>query len=81
MCFLNYHPGIKEAFSISVFGIACAAVGFRLCFADNWNFNASNPCLHVGGNYYQNRNLGLFYVNYNRTSNANDNIGCRILSI
>ena len=25
---------------------------------DNWNFNASNPCLHVGGNYNQNLNHG-----------------------
>jgi hypothetical protein len=46
---------------------------------DNWNFNSSNPCLHVGGNYNQNLNHGLFYVNYNSSSNSNDNIGCRIL--
>ena len=32
--------------------------------SDNWNFNASNPCLHFGGNYNQNGNHGLFYVNY-----------------
>lgn len=47
---------------------------------DNWNFNGSNPCLHHGGNYNQNQNHGPFYVNYNRTSNSNDNIGCRILA-
>ena len=46
---------------------------------DNWNFNASNPCLHVGGNYNQNLNHGMFYVNYNGTSNSNANIGCRLL--
>lgn len=46
---------------------------------DNWNYNASNPCLHRGGNYNQNLNHGLFYVNYNGTSNANANIGCRHL--
>ncbi len=46
---------------------------------DNWNFNGSNPCLHHGGNYNQNQNYGPFYVNYNRTSNTNDNIGCRLL--
>lgn len=46
---------------------------------DNWNFNASNPCLHHGGNYNQNQNHGPFYVNYNGTSNTNDNIGCRLL--
>lgn len=49
--------------------------------ADNWNFNASNPCLHVGGNYGQNRNHGLFYVNYNGVSNASANIGCPTLPI
>ena len=46
---------------------------------DNWNFNASNPCLHVGGNYNQNLNYGLFYVNYNSASNTNANVSCRIL--
>ena len=48
---------------------------------DNWNFNTSNPCLYVGGNYHQNTNHGLFYVNYNRSSNSNANIGCRILFV
>ena len=47
--------------------------------SDNWNFNASNPCLHFGGNYNQNGNHGLFYVNYNSVSNSNRNIGCRVL--
>lgn len=47
--------------------------------ADNWNFNSSNPCLHFGGNYNQNGNHGLFYVNYNSTSNSNANIGCRLV--
>ncbi len=62
-------------------GIVSAAVAgsFTCAVADNWNYNASNPCLHCGGNYNQNQNHGLFYVNYNRTSNANSNIGCRIL--
>ena len=43
--------------------------------ADNWNFNASNPCLYFGGNYNQNGNHGLFYVNYTNASNSNANIG------
>ncbi len=46
---------------------------------DNWNYNASNPCLYAGGNYNQNLNYGLFYINYNSITNANDNIGCRTL--
>ena len=44
---------------------------------DNWNFNASNPCLCAGGNYNQNLNHGLFYVNYNSASNTNANHGSR----
>ena len=47
---------------------------------DNWHFDGSYPCLYHGGNYNQNQNHGPFYVNYNRTSNSNDNIGCRILA-
>ena len=52
-----------------------------ICWAscDNWNFNASSPCLYVGGNYSQNGNHGLFYVNYNTATNANANIGCLTL--
>ena len=38
--------------------------------ADNWNFNASNPCLYFGGNYNQNGNHGLFYVNYTSASGS-----------
>lgn len=47
---------------------------------DNWNFNTSNPCLNVGGNYSHNDNYGMFYVNYNSTSNSNANLGARIHS-
>lgn len=46
---------------------------------DVWGFDSSNPCLYVGGNYSQNANYGLFYVNYNSASNANGNLGCRFL--
>ena len=47
--------------------------------ADYWNFSASGPCLYFGGNYNQNGNHGLFYVNYTSASNSNANIGCRVL--
>ncbi len=47
---------------------------------DNWNWNGANyPCVYVGGNYNRNPNYGLFYVNCNEVSNANRNIGCRLL--
>ena len=48
---------------------------------DSWYFYSSGPCLYVGGNYNQNTNHGLFYVNYNNASNSNSNIGCRILFV
>ena len=36
--------------------------------------------LYVGGNYNQNTNLGLFYLNGNNAaSNKNSNIGCRLI--
>lgn len=38
--------------------------------------------LHVGGNYNQNQNHGLFYLNGNNAaSNSNANIGCRHLAL
>lgn len=61
-------------------GKTAHAVGAFACgSSDNWNFNSGNPCLHFGGNYGQSGNHGLFYVNYNGVSNANANIGCRVL--
>jgi len=46
---------------------------------DNWNFNASNPVVYVGGNYNQNGNHGMFYVNYTSLTNTNANHGSRFL--
>jgi hypothetical protein len=47
---------------------------------DNCNYNASGVVLHVGGNYNQNLNHGLFHLNGNNAaSNSNGNIGCRQL--
>lgn len=54
-------------------------VFYPLVSCDYWNFNTSNPCVYVGGNYNQNGNHGLFYVNYTSASNANANIGSRFL--
>lgn len=52
----------------------CFSVGLS---CDNWNFSASNPTVYGGGNYNQNGNHGLFYLNYNSVSNQNSNIGSR----
>lgn len=45
---------------------------------DHWNFSSSNPCLCVGGNYYQGTSRGLFYVNCNGASYSGASIGCRL---
>ena len=47
---------------------------------DNCNYNSSGVVLHVGGNYNQNLNHGLFYLNGNNSaSNTNANIGGQVL--
>ena len=74
-----YDMCIKWYFYVPGVVSAAVAGSFSCAVADNWNYNGSNPCLHCGGNYSQNQNHGLFYVNYNTASNANTNIGCRIL--
>ena len=46
--------------------------------ADNWNFNASDPCLSFGGVYYQSGYRGLFCVYYTSASVSSASIGCRL---
>lgn len=64
-------------------GLSVLSDGIRYVWfsCDNWNFSTSNPCLYAGGNYNQNANHGMFYVNYNTATNRNANIGCRLLTI
>lgn len=77
---IQIHAIFYCQFRPGVVGITCAVpVIFRVPSCDNWNFDASNPCLYVGGNYNQNGNYGLFYVNYTNASNASTNIGSRHL--
>ncbi len=45
---------------------------------DYWYFIASEPCLRSGGNYSQNLNRGLFYVQSRSTSYTSMSIGCRL---
>ena len=45
---------------------------------DDWYFSSSSPCLYCGGYYSQSLDDGLFYVNYDGTSNTYDGIGCRL---
>lgn len=46
--------------------------------ADSWSYNASNPCLCCGGNYFQNQYRGLFYVSYGSASYTGTGVGCRL---
>ena len=77
--------GYPSAFAVKTTGgfplfIPTAASGSSETYScDSWNFSSSNPCLYVGGNYSQNANYGMFYVNYNAASNYNGNLGCRFL--
>ena len=45
---------------------------------DNWNFNASYPCLRVGGSYSQSLDHGMFCVSYSGASSSVAVIGCRL---
>jgi hypothetical protein len=45
---------------------------------DGWYFNASSPCLLVGGDYSQGLDLGLFCVSYYTAANTSAYIGCRL---
>ena len=48
---------------------------------DYWNFSTGNPCLYVGGYYYQSLGYGLFYVYYSTASNASARVGCRLMKL
>lgn len=45
---------------------------------DDWDFYGGSPCLFHGGNYFQYRNHGPFYVYCNGASYTYTNIGCRL---
>ena len=73
-------PGGTGEKATCAVGTACAEpVYFSGLSCDNWNFSTSNPCVYGGGNYNQNGNHGLFYLNYNSVSNQSGNIGSRFL--
>ena len=48
---------------------------------DGWSFDASYPCLYVGGNCYQNTDRGLFFVGFNGASGTNASIGSRLMEL
>ena len=76
--------GYPSAFSVTTAGgfgmfIPTAASGSETTYScDYWYFDASYPCVYVGGSYYQNGNRGLFFVNYYAASGAYAGIGSRL---
>lgn len=52
--------------------------GGSVYIPDIWNFNASFPCLYCGGNYSRYQDYGLFYVDFNGSSSASADFGCRL---
>ena len=48
---------------------------------DDWDFNASDPCLFVGGSYGQGLGRGLFCVDCNAAANASAGVGCRLMKL
>lgn len=48
---------------------------------DSWVFDASAPCLRVGGSYSQSLYRGLFFVYYYTAANASASIGCRLMKL
>lgn len=62
--------------------IPTAASGSESTYScDGWSFNASSPCLCVGGYYSRNGGRGLFYVNYSTATGTDASIGCRLLEL
>ena len=77
--------GYPSAFTVSssggfpAFYASTASGGSTTTYScDNWDFNASYPCLYVGGSYYRGLYYGLFYVYGDSASYANAYVGCRL---
>lgn len=48
---------------------------------DPWEYDATNPCLCVGGYYRQDRLRGLFCINYRTSDESSGGIGGRIMEL
>ena len=70
--------GVKTAGPYPVFIPTAAAGSDSTYVPDSWGFNASYPCLYVGGYYSRSLNRGLFYVSYSTASDSDAYIGSRL---
>ena len=76
--------GYPSAFTVKTTGgfplfIPTAANGGSETYScDYWNFGSSDPCLYVGGKYYQSAYYGMFYVGCGSASSYYGDVGCRL---
>lgn len=70
--------GVKTAGPYPVFIPTAAAGSDSTYVPDGWYFNASYPCLRVGGSYYQGLGRGLFCVSCSTASDSGANFGSRL---
>lgn len=76
--------GYPSAFTVKTTGgyplfIPTAAIGGESTYScDSWDFDSLNPCLYVGGGYFQFANSGMFCVEYSSVSTTSSSIGCRL---
>lgn len=72
-------PGVKFNFNKKSASMSFGGkhAGFTISPSTGAHIRAS--AYGTGLSYNRNGNHGLFYVNYNSVSNANANIGCRVL--
>lgn len=76
--------GWSSAFNVATAGgfpmfYPTAASGSGSTYScDHWVFYSSYPCLYVGGDYDQNVFYGLFYVQCNGVSGANNRLSTRL---
>lgn len=70
---------VKSASGIFPVFVPSASSGSDTTYVpDQWNFNASYPCLLVGGSYYQGLGVGMFCFYFDATSGAAGHFGCRL---
>lgn len=48
---------------------------------DGWHFNATNPCICVGGHYSHNDHYGMFYIYCGTSAYSDGGIGSRIMEL
>lgn len=70
--------GVKTAGPYPVFIPTAAAGSDSTYVPDYWSFNASSPCLFVGGYYGRSLNRGLFCVVYGTASGSSADVGSRL---